>query len=54
MIPDLSFKCLQHFEFIFVYGMKVIQLDSFVCSCLKNDIFNDLTKMLVATAAHLH
>lgn len=44
MIPDLLFKSLQHFEFIFVYGMKVIQFDSFVCSCLKNDSLNGLTK----------
>ena len=44
MIPDLSLKSLQHFGFIFIYGMKVVQFDSFACSCLKNDIFNGLTK----------
>ena len=33
MIPDLSLKSLQHFGFIFIYGMKVVQFDSFACSC---------------------
>ena len=43
MVSGLTFKSLKHFEFIFVYGMKVVQFDSFACSCPPNGIFNGLT-----------
>ena len=33
MVSGLTFKSLIHFEFIFVYGEKVVQFDSVVCSC---------------------
>ena len=35
MVSGLTFKSLKHFEFIFMCGIKVVQFDSFVCSCPK-------------------
>ena len=33
MISDLTFKASIHFELISVYSVRVIQFDSFACSC---------------------
>ena len=33
MISGLTFKCLIHFEIFFIWCEKVVQFDSFACSC---------------------
>ena len=33
MVSGLTFKSLTHFELIFAHGMRVVESDSFTCSC---------------------
>ena len=34
MVSELILKCLINMEFIYVYGVKMVQFHSFACGCL--------------------
>ena len=33
VVSGFIFKALTHFDFIFVHGVREVQLDSFACNC---------------------